>query len=769
MDKKLKISLDLDDKAFVQAVKNMQQQLNQINSGPALIQQQRKISQYMVSQGMAPLTGVGPREQEQAQRKANQESDKAFQTSIVRLNTIKRLQADINKELATGLATKQRIATLEGRAELLTRKEKEFTGRATAGMANAPGAATGGMFGSMSMLGKASAAVIGGVVYQKVLGVLGDIAKAPIDISQLQGSAVGGLTGRTLSQMQSGEFSFEGMFPQQRQRAMQNAQSKAQANKVLSLLDPFAWKDVLTGKRGAEISAQTTSDFNTGLEGLISQDTFKQDAVNRLKKNAMRDIGVQRTLGLNDKDLFKFLLSSTNAGFSDQMGVDAMQQIIGAGGSSQMGKNSVMALKAQRGLDLTNAPQLLGKLSGTLGGAESSKNALIDIVATGQQIGLDRSKFAEENRKFSQNVVDLAAKSGLTSVDAIDKLSQMMGSFVTGTTTQRGIEAGKTAFQAVSGIGASTSGFTGGLNVSSLMDMPGISNVKDVALFQGLASLQLDEISPTNDMIVSAANMMGTSPEKLAADLKMQKIGVGKTSLQRSSAFGAGVGEIKSAAYEAFKKGGTFNPSQFGFKKGGAAETGLGGLEKMFGIVSKTTGQPEMRQGVLGLETEMAMQQLQDRLSGSQKPEDKAVLKRIEEYRKNTLSETNKDYEKGPGQTGRELDKLLGVQADQAAVSIRTLAGAIKYLADTSAESQARITGHEKQMRTAAAVSANTTNASLFGIGTEAYEAAQMIQQNINAGKDPMSGLTWLQKMAYNRYASKTQDQTTSPGASGKQ
>ena len=157
-------------------------------------------------------------------------------------------------------------------------------------------------------------------------------------------------------------------------------------------------------------------------------------------------------------------------------------------------------------------------------------------------------------------------------------------------------------------------------------------------------------------------------------------MGVGKTALQRGGAFNAGVGEISSAVYEAFKSGGKFNPSQFNFKKGGPAEAGLGGLESMLGIVSGVKGQQEQRQGVLGLETEMAMQQLQDQLSGSQKPEDKEVLKRIKEYRESTIDKANKDYGKGPEGTGRKIDEILGISASQASSAVKTLAGSIDEL-----------------------------------------------------------------------------------------
>ena len=108
MDKKLKVVLELDDKAFVAGMKRVQELMNKMQSG--FMSQQGKINQYMQSQGLGTITSGtgGPREQEQAQRKTSQESDRIFQKTTTQLNLIKRIHADINKELASGLATKQR-------------------------------------------------------------------------------------------------------------------------------------------------------------------------------------------------------------------------------------------------------------------------------------------------------------------------------------------------------------------------------------------------------------------------------------------------------------------------------------------------------------------------------------------------------------------------------------------------------------------------------------------------------------------------------------
>jgi hypothetical protein len=145
--KQLKISLDLDDAAFTQAIKRMQKQLADIQSPAALVQQQRKISQYMQSQGMAPLTGSNERDQERAQQKSQQQTERVFQKTVTQLNLVKRLQADINKELSIGLASEERRASLAQRLATLSKKEKEYTGGATAFMPGQAGRVGGGVPG----------------------------------------------------------------------------------------------------------------------------------------------------------------------------------------------------------------------------------------------------------------------------------------------------------------------------------------------------------------------------------------------------------------------------------------------------------------------------------------------------------------------------------------------------------------------------------------------------------------------------------------------
>ena len=181
---------------------------------------------------------------------------------------------------------------------------------------------------------------------------------------------------------------------------MEMGRGAAERQRFLDILNPLCWTGFVTGEEQARVSRLTTEGTNRAFEGLVGQQPYQKAAVDLLQQNSSGFLGTQRMLGMGDKGLFNFLNGVTGAGFMPEQGMQAAQSIIGAGGSSRMGTDAVMALKAQRGLDLTNAPELLGKLSGNLGGSGASKNALIEIFATGQQIGLDRSNLLKKTEDF---------------------------------------------------------------------------------------------------------------------------------------------------------------------------------------------------------------------------------------------------------------------------------------------------------------------------------------------------------------------------------
>lgn len=394
-----------------------------------------------------------------------------------------------------------------------------------------------------------------------LLGVAGAaanyIGQRPIDIARMNASAISMTTGRQLGEARSGEYTFQGMYGEDRTKAQEQASSSNRWKTAGDIglagagLAAVVGSAFLTGgasllalgaggallkssfmdkgmldpsKYSAYRSQREATDFTTLLAASQESSPFRKDAIERLKATGTRDLGMQRTLGLNDAGYYSkggYLQSQMGTDFTDEMVTRSSQGILGAGGSSAMARNSRMSLQAERGLGLTNADQLLGQLSGTQSIPETSKKALIDIFAH----GFDSSNYAEENRKYMQAVTEQVYKGGTTSLDATDKIADMIRSTIMGTPTTRTVEAGKTAFEAFQTASTATSGYLGGINVSSAMQDADLRKIKDPAELNALLKLKPNEIDETDADLVASARKMGLTGPELAKKLRSRQIG----------------------------------------------------------------------------------------------------------------------------------------------------------------------------------------------------------------------------------------------------
>jgi len=577
-EKKLKISLDLDDKAFQTGIKRAMDQINAMQRDPKHMQAQMQIDQRLRSMGYGGLPGAPGYEQTVASRKKSEQEQKRYiedllksQDKIVKneqnLTKYKNEQIKAGKDV-TGIeknlanlseqklknegmiaaVTEKRVRTYR---ELVSNMEREYKLGGIGGIKQA----WGGMSGveKFGFGATTAGAVIGG------LGAAANyMGRRPIDIAQMQGSAMAMTTGRQLREARTGEYTFESMYGNDRQKAKEQAASSRSwgtAGDILKLVGGvlavgaaiptggaslgiggallggagvagIASSGLLDpGKWGAKKSQQEAQDFTTMLDALHELDPHRKDAIERLKATGSRDIGMERTLGLNDfgwktrkganmggyYGAGGYLKSQMGLGFTDEQVTGASQGILGAGGSTAMAQMSGTALQAERGLGLTNSTQLLGQLSGTQSIPETSKKSLVDIFAR----GFDASKYAEENRKYMQAVTEQIYKGGSTSEGTAINVADLIRSAVGNQTpTIRGVEAAKTAFEAFSSASTSTSGFLGGINMSSAMRDPHLSMLTDPAELNSLISRKPNEIDETDpDFVASAKKMNLTGPE----------------------------------------------------------------------------------------------------------------------------------------------------------------------------------------------------------------------------------------------------------------
>ena len=468
-------------------------------------------------------------------------------------------EKDINEEKKAGAILNEKAKKEEVRSykELLSHMEKAYKMGGVGGLKTA----LSGMSGMEKMAFGATAA--GGA-----LGIAGAVAnyigQRPIDIARMQASAISMTTGRQLGEARSGEYTYEGMYGTDRKKAQEQADTSnkwktagdiALAGAAAAALIGSAFVTggaslALAGAGGVGLASslfgeksmadlskysayreqRTAQDFTTMLAAEHEMGPYRKDAIERFKATGARDLDMQRTLGLKDSGYYGqtgYLQSQMGLDFTDDMVTRSSKGILGAGGSTAMGLQSGTALQAERGLGLTNADQLLGQLSGSQSIPETSKKALIDIFAR----GFDASKYAEENRKYMQAVTEQVYKGGSVSVDATDKIADMIRSTITGAPTTRNIEAGKTAFEAFQTASTATSGYLGGINIASAMQDKDLRKIKDPAELKELLSLKYNEIDEADQDLIDSANKMGITGADLAKKLRGRQLGNMRTSM----------------------------------------------------------------------------------------------------------------------------------------------------------------------------------------------------------------------------------------------
>lgn len=450
------------------------------------------------------------------------------------------------------------------------------------------GAAGRQAFGAMGGLGGIGG-ILGtiGAVGEKGAEIYRDFSKGAVRTEGSMGSAVSGTMGRQVGDIYARRSAFEQNFAPERQRAAGQSLETLKANQSADkwstgmgllknvgvgmaggaaagsifagvgaipgalvgggmglgkgLMDIFGderkrsmvmspFSDTAKKRYGSMLAEDMVGDYTKSYEGQKAQNPFKTAAVGEYEQNYQRNLDSQRSMGLKNEGFYGkggFMESQINAGFTPEMGMDMSKSIMGAGGSTRMARDSKTALEFQRGNDLTNAGQVMGTLSGGLGSSESTKQATIKILAEGMKLGLDDSKFAEENRKFAQMTAEIVARSGAKSGEDFDRVSGGFGRFV-GENTGAGLSAAKGAYEQYQQISQSTTGPRGVMRAAGFMgdkDLNKMSTMTKQAVLQ-IPEEQLNEDHP---VIQAAADEAGLS----ASDFIKKVRGVNQGAVSR--------------------------------------------------------------------------------------------------------------------------------------------------------------------------------------------------------------------------------------------
>lgn len=268
------------------------------------------------------------------------------------------------------------------------------------------------------------------------------------------------------------------------------------------------------------LAAQRAKDFRETLESLKAQDPAKKAVIENFEQNYLKNLEVQRTLGISNAQFYGqggLLQRGAAAGFLPEQAMGMAQSIVGAGGSARMGRQAEFGLQMQRA-GITNAPQLLGTLSGTIQNPEANKRAVISIMSEAFQIGLDNTDFAEENRRFSQAAATIIARTGATGEGDQARAAQNLGLFMADRTNV-GVQAAQTAYERAQERGSALSGRRGALRMTEALQDPALSKIPTGELTE-LLNLRPEQLTRDNEMVQYFASQAGISPDELLEKLE---------------------------------------------------------------------------------------------------------------------------------------------------------------------------------------------------------------------------------------------------------
>jgi hypothetical protein len=294
----------------------------------------------------------------------------------------------------------------------------------------------------------------------------------------------------------------------------------------LSFMSNLGSKDARKKLEAMQYS-EMVSDFNSLVEAEKNKNPVKQMAEERFQQTRDRNLEMQRATGLTNRNFYGqggALQTGYGAGFTEEQTTGAMQGILGAGGSTRGARgNNVLSNQMMKRMDVTNAAQLIGGLSGQLGGAAETRDATIKVLSEGMRLGLDKSEFAAEQRKFGELTVQAIQAAGATSLAGAGTAAGSFAAFNAGTTMQ-GIGAMSDAKAFFDQSTSQTGNPRGAIFASKIM---GDSRLKKLSFDtqKVLSETPDSQLTEDNPFIQRAADEIGNgmTPTKMVEILKGHK------------------------------------------------------------------------------------------------------------------------------------------------------------------------------------------------------------------------------------------------------
>lgn len=221
------------------------------------------------------------------------------------------------------------------------------------------------------------------------------------------------------------------------------------------------------------------------LEGLKAQDPILQQVLPLYQQETMANLPMQRKIGINNQDMDMLLGNANAQGLTSEALRNQMSQISDAQGGSQTARGGALfASQIERSRGLSNAGQVLGRLSYMGGGDQiQSEEMMTKIFAQAFSKGLDNSQFREEQNKYVQTVAQIVERSGAYSQEGMQRVSESFAGILGGDKSMRGIDMARSAYDAAQQM--SVEGGAGQvLRMSQYRGQPGLegASMKTIAM-----------------------------------------------------------------------------------------------------------------------------------------------------------------------------------------------------------------------------------------------------------------------------------------------
>jgi hypothetical protein len=516
-DNQIKISVNLDSKELDQKFSGIIKKLQQIREEAS--KAGTAIDKATGGSGVGPQSRAGGAANQAVNAQQSDKSLQALQKTLSslsdRTDTFDKSLKNLSKTLDDLSNKAQSAATATTQAATAQQTTQQQTTAAGGGVGGTPGpGGPGGLGGpgkipqQLSSLAKilgvtGTAIATGGQLYKQVLTY-------PERITQKEATIANTVSEMNRLQMQRRGYEMA-LFGPERTRALEKASTRVGTEKAADVTGlmgtvlggaalgaaggsflggigavPGAVVGGLTAFGGSMLNDRKRSMlFNREAYqkemGSVFAGTYQEQLAAERAKSYEKDLAsqffqkesgrfktLQRGFGLSDEELFKgdqsLFRKAAKAGYDMDTITQAMQGISAAGGSTKVAAGGAqIASQLQRNLDLTNAPQLLGKISGATGMNEiRSKDEIIRMYAEATRIGLDTS----ETRDFLQAAADIGYKTG----GNLENITNLLSAGVQGAGLEgpRGVEAAQTALEKIRQQTSEMGGLTGQYGISEL-------------------------------------------------------------------------------------------------------------------------------------------------------------------------------------------------------------------------------------------------------------------------------------------------------------